>query len=623
MYSRLLVVLCAIPSPLLLQAQTSVVNSKHNMSTSGPGTVVAATEGAVCVFCHTPHSASTAQTAAPLWNRQSSTATYTLYSSDYLTSLSYAVPAQPNAKSKLCLSCHDGTIALGTVYNAPGAGTSITMAGSVTTMPLNAGGYLGTDLSDDHPIGFTYDQSADPELVSRAWPWNTDVTLDPDASTGRLECHTCHDVHDNQYTHFLQMSNTNAALCTFCHSKTGWTGAAVVHRTSTQSYTPPGEATTTIGEWACRNCHTSHGAGTGGYLLEDVEEATCLQPACHGGSAPSSTSDIATAFGASGSVHPTLTTSGAHVNPETASNLAANRHAECWDCHNPHEAEGEVHDGSTRLIAASGGSGVLKGVWGVEPSYGPLATNSTNNDNVWSSVSSYSVVDPATTEYQICLKCHSDYLTGTHRNVAIEIDPRYSSYHGIISGGTSNPYCDSDTMEDPWYNTDANGNNIVWCSDCHDGNPNGTSPQGPHGSNLDQLLVASISSSASGTPLCLVCHKSSVYWGSASLNLSRYPHYQQPMKHRTVKGCFACHMYNYSDYPSATGGGDGKIFVHGMNKWYNKRETGTNVTGTGQAADAFVAGYIADIDFVNRTCWVASPGGESATNCGTSHTKNY
>jgi hypothetical protein len=61
-----------------------------------------------------------------------------------------------------------------------------------------------------------------------------------------------------------------------------------------------------------------------------------------------------------------------------------------------------------------------------------------------------------------------------------------------------------------------------------------------------------------------------------------------------------------------------------MNKWYNKRETGTNVTGTGQAAKAFIAGYVADIDLVNRTCWSASASGqESATNCGTSHTKGY
>ena len=141
---------------------------------------------------------------------------------------------------------------------------------------------------------------------------------------------------------------------------------------------------------------------------------------------------------------------------------------------------------------------------------------------------------------------------------------------------------------------------------------------------MDHLLVATIVSSSSGTPLCFVCHTYDVYWGATSGSYSNYAHYQQVQKHHTAKGCFSCHMYDYSDYPSGTGGNSRSIFVHGMNKWYNKRETGTNVTGTGQAANAFIAGYIADIDFVNRTCWVDSPTGqESATYCGTSHTKGY
>ena len=36
----------------------SVVNSKHNLSVSGPGTIKAATENQVCIFCHAPHDAS-------------------------------------------------------------------------------------------------------------------------------------------------------------------------------------------------------------------------------------------------------------------------------------------------------------------------------------------------------------------------------------------------------------------------------------------------------------------------------------------------------------------------------------------------------------------------------------
>jgi hypothetical protein len=156
-----------------LSGQVSVRDTKHNLSAGGPGTIIAASETQVCAFCHTPHHSST---VAQLWNKQPTVATYTLYSSDFLTSLTYPSPAQPNQRSKLCMSCHDGTVALGSVYNLPGpegAGTiSMTQAGTpITTMPASAAGHLGTILTDDHPVGFLYDNARDPELVVRPWPW--------------------------------------------------------------------------------------------------------------------------------------------------------------------------------------------------------------------------------------------------------------------------------------------------------------------------------------------------------------------------------------------------------------------------------------------------------------------
>ncbi|MGD0388921.1 MAG: hypothetical protein ABSC42_08205, partial [Tepidisphaeraceae bacterium] len=36
---------------------TSVVNSPHNLSASGPGTIKSTNEQEVCIFCHTPHNA--------------------------------------------------------------------------------------------------------------------------------------------------------------------------------------------------------------------------------------------------------------------------------------------------------------------------------------------------------------------------------------------------------------------------------------------------------------------------------------------------------------------------------------------------------------------------------------
>jgi hypothetical protein len=92
-----------------LQSQ-SVVTTVHNLSVTGPGTVKASSETEVCIFCHTPHNS---KPAGPLWNREDPGATYVLYNSSTLQ----AVPGQPDGSSILCLSCHDGTIALGNVVS--------------------------------------------------------------------------------------------------------------------------------------------------------------------------------------------------------------------------------------------------------------------------------------------------------------------------------------------------------------------------------------------------------------------------------------------------------------------------------------------------------------------------
>ncbi len=119
----------------------SISGTKHNLSISGPGTIKANTENQICIFCHTPHNSSPRK---PLWNRNDPGATYILYNSSTLN----ANPGQPDGSSILCLSCHDGTIALGNVISRS---TDISFGGGITTMPSGRRN-LGTDLSDDHPI---------------------------------------------------------------------------------------------------------------------------------------------------------------------------------------------------------------------------------------------------------------------------------------------------------------------------------------------------------------------------------------------------------------------------------------------------------------------------------------
>ena len=105
---------------LLGQSPQRVKNTVHNLSISGPGAVRAISETEVCVFCHTPHGSSG---VTPLWNRNSPVGPYTIYQSSSLE----AAIGQPTGASKLCLSCHDGTIALGSVLSRP---FPIVMAGS-------------------------------------------------------------------------------------------------------------------------------------------------------------------------------------------------------------------------------------------------------------------------------------------------------------------------------------------------------------------------------------------------------------------------------------------------------------------------------------------------------------
>ena len=80
---------------------------------------------------------------------------------------------------------------------------------------------MGTDLSDDHPISFTYDAAlatADGELAT---PSGGTVGTLPlfGASSDQMECATCHDVHDDTNGNFLLMDNTASALCLTCHNK--------------------------------------------------------------------------------------------------------------------------------------------------------------------------------------------------------------------------------------------------------------------------------------------------------------------------------------------------------------------------------------------------------------------
>ncbi|MEI6218626.1 MAG: hypothetical protein WCP86_06980, partial [bacterium] len=188
----------ATATAVLISASTlagTILGSKHDLSVKGGGDIKAASETEVCLFCHTPHRA---LKDGPLWSHSMSLVTdYVPYDSSTIK----AVVGQPTGASRLCLSCHDGTVALGMVVSRSG---NIEMQNSVTTMP-DGRSNIGTDLSDDHPVSFKYDT----QLV------NDSGELKPPASLlgrvrldhgGEMQCTSCHDPHDNQFGTFLVMS---------------------------------------------------------------------------------------------------------------------------------------------------------------------------------------------------------------------------------------------------------------------------------------------------------------------------------------------------------------------------------------------------------------------------------
>jgi predicted CXXCH cytochrome family protein len=193
-------------APVALSAQT-IVGSKHDLTT-----LYGNVNGQVCIFCHTPHQAA-GSTSGPLWNHTASTAvTYTTY-----TNVAGTTMGQPGAQSKACLSCHDGTVGVGSIINNGGRGAA-TLTGSPAGFDAQGRmiapnvNLVGTDLSNDHPVAVTYPTS---NAGYKSTTLHTTVKL----YAGSVECASCHAVHDPTNVPFLRRNNTSSALCTECHSK--------------------------------------------------------------------------------------------------------------------------------------------------------------------------------------------------------------------------------------------------------------------------------------------------------------------------------------------------------------------------------------------------------------------
>ena len=677
----LLTVTCITPASA---QQSKIANTKHNLSTSGSGSVKANAESQICVFCHTPHGANTAA-PAPLWNRDLSSATYTPYTSNSLDAQTiFGALSQPGGSSKLCLSCHDGTMAIGTVGVLAGnAGVSVTMsgtdAGKMPPGPYGAtSGFtrnLGIDLRNDHPISFTFNDTlalTDGELRRmdlqqrhppdsgtvigiRSSGFKPLLPLQPTgtAGAGQVQCTTCHDPHLDaaKFLRLNRFQTVNPAggafipasdqICLGCHDKLGTAWSQSSHASQTiadETYKPEAAlvrefpSTTQVWQAGCLNCHDTHAVqGTRRLLREGITGATggtgagiyrtgstatpntvsAIEETCYQCHTTSAASVIGTATGNVPNIksdfnllrHMPITTgeqkSGVESHDirdrnftEARANLGQidvnNRHAECTDCHNPHRVTRNSLfnlTGADQRTHTPGGpqgnlaSGALRGSFGVEPEYGSrsffqLPNGYTEKSGDGGQGASTGVLSPwVTREYQICLKCHSDYgypddnvypsgikrpelgTPGTpsprtnftrYTNQAREFQAPIShkgaqtalgsdggaaaafnannhrSWHPVLDvtgrGTTQRNNASANSWRAPW---NANvGNQTMYCSDCHGSNtaegtitPSAGQNWGPHGSANDFILKGqwdTASGSGQANTICLKCH-SNVY----------------------------------------------------------------------------------------------------------------
>jgi predicted CXXCH cytochrome family protein len=478
-----------------------ILTTKHNLSAQGPGAIRAVSESEVCIFCHTPHRAST---DGPLWNHQMSGATYTPYSSATL----HATVGQPTGASRLCLSCHDGTIALGGFNSRP---APTPMVGGVTTLPPGSAN-LGTDLRAHHPTSFLYDSSLaaangklhDPATLTR------EVRLDRD---GMVQCTSCHDPHRDDFGYFLVEDNTASALCLACHDFEQWK-ASVSHQSSTKSVAGalPVQAggrggsraaalarKNSVAGHGCDSCHSTHQAGSMQLLLrKSIPEQNCLN--CHNGTVAAM--NIQAEFQKI-SGHALSLNEDAHQPDEDV--LNSKRHVVCQDCHDPH--------GSTPFKAtAPMASGAIAGVRGIS------ATGA--------------VVPNVTREYELCFRCHADSLNrgparvnrvAVQTNTRLEFQPSSRSYHPVVAPGKNSIV--------PSLIAPLSVAGMIYCTDCHNsdqaGGGSGTAARGPHGSIHTPLLAQPLElrdtqpESSAAYALCYKCHSRDVVLSDRSWSQHR------------------------------------------------------------------------------------------------------
>jgi predicted CXXCH cytochrome family protein len=496
----LFLLLLALPAkaqtPPPIQADTL---GMHNMS-AGTGSSVTTQGSLGCTFCHAPHSGVGGNT--PLWNQTLSSQTYTPYTS---TTYKQQGSAQPilGKSTSLCLSCHDGTVAIGQTA----AYGKIPVTGSMNNMDI-----LGTNLGGSHPFSLVLPIKDTPDLAASIVAQG--VTADPTQAVklvaGNVECTSCHNAHvqgiDTVAQKFLVRDSSNGQMCLACHDPNrvvtgqinplaGWT--ASIHAISTNQVAGTANVGSypTVATNACTSCHMEHNASGPARLLRPATPAApgidsgtqdCIT--CHGG--PGNISPVApnvyAEFAKISHLLPAGTNGHDAAEPAILNN---NRHATCVDCHSPHTGNAlTLFSAPPTIRPPQAGAAGISGIDGI------------------------TVLTPAANQYETCFRCHGTsvgkqvlikygYLpsrlvfSGDALNLVPQFSPSSTSSHPVTHDRSSplpQPSLLANMLNQ---NGTASGRLVgtrIFCTDCHASDDNrefgGSGPTGPHGSIYPHVL---------------------------------------------------------------------------------------------------------------------------------------
>lgn len=538
----------------------------HNLSISSGASVYS--QGSLgCTFCHAPHSGIGANT--PLWNQKLSTKSYVPYSSTTNPNQGNTQPTL-GVTSSLCLSCHDGTVAVG---------QSAAYGPLPTVGSMNSVDSFGTTLTGSHPFSLVLPMKDAPNLVASlvSQGKTADATGAVKLVNGNIECTSCHDPHiqniDKIAQKFLVRDSSNAQMCLACHDPNRVVQGQVnqlagfansIHQTATNQVSPDAHVGSyaTVGVNACTSCHMSHDSVAPARLLRPATPAapsydpvtqSCMT--CHAGGtyvnppAPNIMAEVAKVS------HPLPAGNNFHDAAET-SLLTNNRHATCVDCHSTHASNPELQFSAPPAIRPpQAGAAGVSALDGITP------------------------MIPAVNQYETCLRCHGTGI-GKQRLViygyapirvvsapdALNVIPEFassaSSSHPVTHPRSSvlpQPSLMVNMLDEKGLPSARLVGTQVFCTDCHNSDDNrefgGAGPNGPHGSIYSHLLERNYQFSQAAVPggpvtntfpspdtsvagpyaMCAKCHNLSQIFANTSFSQHNLHSYQQGFS------CSVCH----------------------------------------------------------------------------------